>query len=66
MAILWSFGIFCGYLVQFSKLMYVLWLFGTFPSFWYAERRKIWQAWRHAKGGKQIGVHTYAHGLEKM
>jgi hypothetical protein len=37
------FGIFCGYLIYFVVIWYILWLFGIFSPFWYDVPRKIWQ-----------------------
>jgi hypothetical protein len=37
----WSF---CGYFFILRLFgMYILWLFGIFPPFWYVVPRKIWQ-----------------------
>jgi hypothetical protein len=33
--ILWLFGIFYGYLIDFMVIWYILWLFGKFFTFWY-------------------------------
>jgi hypothetical protein len=38
-------GIFCGQLVYFVAIWYILWLFGIFSQFWYDVHRKIWQPW---------------------
>jgi hypothetical protein len=44
-------GLFYGHSVHFTSIWYILWplgihilwLFGTFPPFWYVVPRKIWQ-----------------------
>jgi hypothetical protein len=49
--ILRLFGIFCGHLVYFVAIWYILWpfgiptlcTFGIFFPFWYVGPRKIWQ-----------------------
>jgi hypothetical protein len=38
-------GIFCGHLVYFMVIWYILWPLSTFLPFWYVVPRKIWQPW---------------------
>jgi hypothetical protein len=37
------FGIFYNHLLYIMAILYIFWLFGIFPPFWYVVARKIWQ-----------------------
>jgi hypothetical protein len=43
--IMWPFGLFYGYLVDFVAIWYTLWIFDIFFPFWYVGPSKIWQRW---------------------
>jgi hypothetical protein len=58
--ILWPFGIFCGNLVYFVVIWYMLWPFGTFMVVWYIYGRLLYYSrfgkLHQEKSGKPAGL----------